>query len=320
MVFRSAEIERESAPAAPQVLNVGSLNIDRVFRVPHVVRPGETLASRSLAMFAGGKGANQSVALARAGARVAHCGRIGSDGEWLRDMLAGEGIDTRQVLGGEAATGQALIQVSDSGENAIVLLAGANHLLTERDIDAALASCGAGTIVLTQNETSEVAYLIERAAAAGLPLAFNPAPCTPDVLGYPLDKVALLVVNESEGEALTGQTAAEKILAELRGRWPKTDVILTLGAAGAVYVGSAGSARAPAAPVNVVDTTAAGDTFIGYFLASRLARATVESALQTACRAAGLCVSRAGAIDSIPRRDEVERGAGCAERSASERG
>lgn len=307
----SQDIARQDrSPAPPQVLNVGSLNIDRVFRVPHVVRPGETLASSSLAVFAGGKGANQSVALARAGARVAHCGRIGSDGRWLRDALAQEGIDTRAVLDSEAATGQALIQVSDSGENAIVLLAGANHQVTERDIDRALASCSPGTLVLTQNETSSVPYLIERAAAAGLPVVFNPAPCTAEVLDYPLDKVSLLIVNESEGEALTGRAAADQIVAELRQRRPQTDVILTLGAAGAVYDGRDGRARAPAAAVEAVDTTAAGDTFIGYFLAARLQGADVAAALSTACRAAGLCVSRRGAIESIPHRDEVEPVAG----------
>lgn len=287
---------------APQVLNVGSLNIDRVFRVPQVVRPGETLASRALQVFAGGKGANQSVALARAGARVAHCGRIGPDGEWLLDTLRREWIDTSLVLRSETATGQALIQVSDAGENAIVLLAGANHELSQRDIDQALASCLPGTIVLTQNETSSVPYLIERAAAAAFPVVFNPAPCTPAVLGYPLDKVRLLIINELEGEALTGRTAPPEIVSELRARWPRTDVILTLGAAGVVYAGAEGHAAAPAEAVEVVDTTAAGDTFIGYFLSSRLRGAAVDSALRTACRAAAACVSLAGAIDSIPRR------------------
>jgi ribokinase len=289
------------APFSAQVLNIGSLNVDRVFRVSRVVRPGETLSSHSLQVFAGGKGANQSVALARAGARVAHCGKVGPDGAWLVEKLAAEGIDTRCVAHGQFPTGQAIIQVADDGENAIVLLAGANHEITPDEIDAALARCSPGTIVLSQNETSGVVHSIERAAALGISVVFNPAPFTPDVLEYPLKRTALLIVNESEGEGLTGQTSPDGILAALRTRLPATDLILTLGAAGVLYDGRAGRFGVPAPATDVVDTTAAGDTFIGYFLATRLSGATVLDSLTAACRAAAICVSRAGAIDSIPR-------------------
>ncbi len=154
--------------------------------------------------------------------------------------------------------------------------------------------------MLTQNEISGVAYLMERAAALGLPVIFNPAPFTPAVLEYPLDRTALLIVNESEGEAVTGQTSPDGILAALRASLPATDVILTLGAAGVLYEGLHGRASVPACIVDVVDTTAAGDTFIGYYLAGRLRGATVLDSLKTACRAAAICVSRPGAIDSIP--------------------
>lgn len=288
-----------------RLLNVGSLNIDRVFRVPHLVRPGETLSSRSLQMFAGGKGANQAVAAARAGVAVTHCGKIGPDGVWLLDRLSAEGVNTRFVTTSDTPTGQAIIQVADDGQNAIVLLAGANHELTEDEIDTALSACPPGTPVLTQNETSGVAYLIERASAGGWPLIFNPAPFTPAVLHYPLERVALLIVNESEGQGLTGQTAPDEMLTALRGRLPATDVILTLGAAGAVYDGREGRVAVPACAVDAVDTTGAGDTFIGFFLGSWLGGATVRESLQSACRAAALCVSRAGALDSIPQRSEL---------------
>src|SRR3982751_1755807 len=113
-----------------QVLNFGSLNIDRVLRVPHIARPGETIASRSMSLLAGGKGANQSVALARAGVKVAHAGKVGADGQWLVDKLAAEGIDTSRVQVGAGPTGQATIQVDDAGQNAIVLLGGANQEIT----------------------------------------------------------------------------------------------------------------------------------------------------------------------------------------------
>jgi ribokinase len=287
------------------VLNVGSLNIDRVFRLPHVTRPGETQASSALHVFAGGKGANQSVALARAGAAVSHCGRVGADGAWLVDKLAAEGVATRLVHQGESPSGQAIIQVGDDGQNAIVLLAGANHEISEADIDAALADCAPGTLVLTQNETSGVAYLIERAAAAGLPVAFNPAPFTPAVLDYPLERTRLLIVNESEGEGLTGQTAPEEILRHLRMKLPTTEIILTLGAAGVLYDDGRERWQVPAVEIDAVDTTAAGDTFIGYYLAERLRGAAVRSSLEVACLAAAISVSRPGATDSIPHRGEL---------------
>jgi ribokinase len=294
-----------NAGRSARVLNVGSLNIDRVFRVPHLVRPGETLTSQTLQVFAGGKGANQSIALARAGAAVTHCGKVGPDGSWLIDRLAAEGIATQFVAQCNTATGQAIIQVADDGQNAIVLLAGANHEITNDEIDAALSACVPGTVVLTQNETSGVAHLIERATASGLPVIFNPAPFTPAVLGFALEKVALLIVNETEGQSISGQTAPDAILTTLRLRLSATDVILTLGALGAVYDGSEGRVHVPACAVDVVDTTAAGDTFIGYYLASRLAGASVRESLQTACVAAAICVSRAGAIAAIPVRSEV---------------
>ncbi len=290
----------------PRVLNVGSLNIDRVLRVPHLVRPGETLASRSLQTFAGGKGANQSVALARAGAVVSHCGKIGPDGGWLIDRLAAERIDTRFVTHSNGSTGQAMIQVADDGQNAIVLLAGANQEITESDVNAALSACPAGTLVLTQNETSQVAQVIERSAACGFPVAFNPAPFSHAVLDYAIEKVALLFVNESEGQSLTDSASPDAIMARLRSRCPATDVILTLGAAGALFEGREGRVHEPACPVAVVDTTAAGDTFIGYFLASRLGGMNVRESLHVACRAAAISVGRSGAIDSIPSSNEVD--------------
>jgi ribokinase len=290
----------------PHVLNVGSLNIDRVFRVPRLVRPGETLACRSVREFAGGKGANQSVALARAGVAVTHCGKVGPDGGWLVDRLAAEGVDPRFVTTSGGPTGQATIQVADDGQNAILLLAGANQEITVEEIEAAVSACPPGTVVLTQNETSHVGRVIEAAASRGLAVAFNPAPFTPAVRDYPLDRVTLLILNESEGEALTGFVSPEEIVSAARSRWPAAEVVLTLGADGVFYDGAEGRMHVPACPVEAVDTTAAGDTFIGYFLASRLDGATVRDSLATACRAAAIAVGRPGAIDSIPTRTEVD--------------
>ncbi len=205
----------------PTVYNLGSLNIDRVFRVAHIVRPGETLASTSLAEFAGGKGANQSVALARAGARVVHIGKIGADGVWLRDRLAAEGVDVGSIAVGTAPTGQAIIQVDDAGQNAIVLLSGANAEITPEEIDAALAVAPAGSWLLAQNETSGVAHAIQAAKRRGLRVAFNPAPLDERVADYPLDLVDLLCVNETEAAVLRGGAVR-----------PAGDILLTLGSRG----------------------------------------------------------------------------------------
>jgi ribokinase len=288
-----------------RVFNFGSLNIDRVYRVPHIARPGETLASSDHRTLAGGKGANQSIALARAGARVSHCGKVGKNGAWLIELLTAEGVDTQSIFTSDLPTGEAIIQVGDDGENAIVLMAGANHTISKREIDVALAGCEAGTTVLTQHETNEVSYLIERAASLGLPVTFNPAPFNAHVLEMPLTCVSTLVLNETEGAGLSGERLQEEILKELRSRLPRTELILTLGSRGVIYDGGQGRLSVPAVEVKAVDTTAAGDTFIGYYLAARLGGAEVLASLQLAVRAAAICVGRQGAIDSIPHRREL---------------
>lgn len=286
-------------------LNLGSLNIDRVLRVGRIVHPGETIASTSLAEFAGGKGANQSVALARAGATVAHLGKIGPDGRWLLEKLAAEGIDVQRVSVAARPTGQAMIQVDDVGQNAIVLAGGANQDITESEVDAAIASVAAGSWLLTQNETSAVAHAIERARQRGLLVAFNPAPFDDRVRQYPLEAVDLLCLNETEGAAMTGESEAEAIGAALHREFPRCEIVLTLGSAGILRHGPDGIVRCGAPRVEAVDTTAAGDTFIGYYLAGRFAGVGCRENLEFACRGAALCVTRAGAMDSIPRRDEV---------------
>ena len=279
------------------VYNLGSLNIDRVFRVPHIVRPGETLGASSLEVFAGGKGANQSVALARAGAQVVHIGKVGPDGLWLRDKLAANGVDTRAISVGETPTGQAIIQVDDSGQNSIVLLAGENAEITPAEIDAALAGAQPGSWLLVQNETSAVEHAIRAASQRGLHVAFNPAPFDDRVLAYPLDLVDLLCVNETEAARLRGVPQQPD---------PDCEILLTLAAAGAVLKSSGMETRVPGCAVRAVDSTGAGDTFLGYFLAARLRGLPASECLRLSNLAAALCVTRPGAMDSIPRWAEVE--------------
>lgn len=287
------------------ILNLGSLNIDRVFRVPRIVGPGETIASHSVEIFAGGKGANQSVALAHAGAEVVHAGKIGPDGRWLLDKLRQCGVDTSAVNEGDSPTGQAIIQVDDAGQNAIVVLGGANAEITDDDVDRALDNCPQATWLLVQNETSAVGHAIASAKERGLCVALNPAPMNDRVRHYPLELVDLLCVNLSEAAALSGKSEIDEIVESLSAAWPRCEIVITLGADGAILAGPQGRVRSAGRRVTPVDTTAAGDTFLGYYLASRSREISIAESLGIACRAAALCVTRLGALDSIPHRDEV---------------
>lgn len=289
-----------------RVLNIGSINIDHVYGVMHFVRPGETLNSQSYQTFAGGKGFNQSVALARAGVATLHAGMIGKDATWLLKQLEQEGVDTTHVGVCDVATGHAMIQVDPGGENAIVLHAGANRRITEASVSNALSSCTAGDFLLLQNETNAVAPAIRKAHDRGLRVVFNPAPMTADVHHYPLGLVDIFVLNEIEAEALTGKTEPIDVHARMRELFPDAATVLTQGSKGATYFDVDAIHHEPALPVGATDTTAAGDTFIGFFLAELIRTGDPAKALATGCRAAAICVTRAGASDSIPSRHEVE--------------
>ena len=290
-----------------KILNVGSLNIDYVYRVAHFVRPGETIASLGLTKGCGGKGLNQSVALARAGARTAHAGCVGMDGLFLRQRLEEEGVDVSGVRVADAVSGHAVIQVDAAGQNAILLYPGTNHALTQQDIAAALSSCAAGDWLLVQNETNGLDALLRGAAERGVRIALNPSPITPELTKLPLHLVDCFLLNEIEGAALSGAQGPQAVLDELRSRYPRAQVVLTLGGDGVRYWDGNAVFAQPIFPVPVADTTAAGDTFTGYFLAGLIAGLSAPDRLRLASGAAALAVSRKGAAASIPRRDEVEQ-------------
>lgn len=288
------------------VLCLGSLNIDITYRVPHLVRPGETLTATGVQRGAGGKGLNQSLALARAGARVSHLGGVGADGMWLRDLLAGEGVNVDDVTRVKMGTGHAIIQVADSGENAIVLFAGANQALETSQIAAAVRRVEVGGFFLTQNETNGVPEALRGAKERGLTVVFNPAPMTPAVRTYPLSGVDYLVVNETEAAELSGERdwrTAGEVLAR---QYPQMVVVVTAGAEGAVALAGGKVLRVPAVRVQAVDTTAAGDVFVGFLVAGLAGGMELEPALRRAAGAAALSVTRAGAAASIPVAAEVE--------------
>ena len=288
-----------------RICNFGSLNIDCVYRVPQIVSAGETIASQSFSLFAGGKGANQSVALAQAGVLVAHAGRVGADGRWLIKKLATFGVDTQHILiDDHGQTGQAIIQVDPQAENAIILYPGANHKINRDQIDRTLGQYAPGDLLLLQNEINNLPYLIDVGHRMGMTICFNLAPFNNLARDYPLDLVKLLVVNETEGRSLAG---TDDVISMLIDRYPSTELLVTRGDGGVIYHGPEDSVSVPAASAAPVDTTAAGDTLIGYFLAGRLEKRTVPDCLKLACQAAALCVSRHGAMDAIPARHEVER-------------
>ncbi len=289
-------------------LNYGSINIDLVFTVDHVVEPGETLSSSSFFRGAGGKGANQSAALAKAGAQVMHAGKIGSDGQFLVDILSGYGVDTSLIRLYEGATGQALIQLDKHKQNAIVLYGGGNLQITEEEIDESLALFEEGDMLVLQNEIVHTAYLIEHAKDRGMKVCLNTAPFDQTICNLPLHLVDILVVNEIEGAALanTGYEASfTEVLEALVQGYPESEIVLTVGKGGAYYGYREARFHEPIYDIPVADTTAAGDTFIGYFLASRAFGHTNREALRYASKASALAVSRVGAMESIPLGREV---------------
>lgn len=289
--------------------NYGSINIDHVYRVPHLVRPGETLSSRSYRQVLGGKGANQSLAIARAGGHVMHWGLLGQGDHWVLETLSSAGVDTSRVELTMEASGHALIQVDDHGENAIILHPGTNHAFSDAQQDELLAIPGAGDWLLLQNECNALARLITLAAERGLLVAFNPAPMAASVLQLPLERCQLLFLNRGEAADLVEeqeQAPSECLLDGLRRRLPAVEIVLTLGRDGVCYQHGDARLYLEAHQVDALDTTAAGDTFIGYFMAARQCDTNVGDALRLASSAAALCVQREGAAPSIPVMSEVE--------------
>jgi len=289
-----------------KVLNFGSLNIDHVYQVEHFVQPGETIASRSYRRFAGGKGLNQSIALANGGAEVYHGGKIGADGRFLVELLQQHGVDTAFIQTGKEPTGHAIIQVDDVGENAIVISGGANACLDCTEIARTVSSFSSGDWLLLQNEVSDLGELMIRGKQQGMQVALNPAPFTPELVSLPLDLVDMFIVNETEALALTGRDDLETAIPYFAEHYPAAALICTMGAQGACYQWQGIRHRVAAPTVNVVDTTGAGDTFIGFFLASLFQGRPVEQALAMATAAAALCVTRPGAASAIPSCEEVE--------------
>lgn len=328
-----------------KLYNIGSLNIDYVYSVAHFVQPGETIPSYAREIFAGGKGLNQSIALARAGAQVIHGGMIGPDGGFLKELLADSGVDTTHIGTLQEASGHTIIQVDEQGQNCIILYAGTNHCITKAYLDELLKDASAGDFMLIQNEVNCLREAMEIAHEKKMYIAFNPSPISQDLFTLPLSYVDWWFCNEIEGTALfgsyensgnskenkenkgnkadknnednkdskeqelEGQIAIEpeKIMQQFRQKYSQSHLILTVGKKGSYYCDQKEILFQPAFEAKAIDTTAAGDTYSGYFLANLAAGKSISDALKEASLAASICVTRKGAAPSIPYKKEVEK-------------
>ena len=288
-----------------RILNFGSCNIDYVYELDHIVAPGETEASSDLRVFSGGKGLNQSIAVARAGGAVFHAGQVGEDGAMLLDVMTESGVDVTNVKTVNTRTGHAIIQVTRDGENSIFLHSGANRSLTEPFIDGVLSKFGSDDILILQNEINLVEKIVRKAYGRGMRIMLTPSPINEDMLKLDLSMISYLLLNETEARALSGSENAENGVAQLCGRYPDLKIVLTMGKNGCVYRSATERYYHPIFKVDAVDTTAAGDTFAGYFIAATADGVPPELAIKRASAAAAIAVSRKGAAPSIPKLNEV---------------
>lgn len=322
----------------PRLLNFGSLNLDKTYSVPHIIRPGETLAATHYDVFIGGKGLNQSIALARAGADVMHAGLVGeTDGDALLARLEENDVDTTLVEKRPLPSGHTIIQVDDSGANCIIVEGGANRAVDAAFAEKVLSQFNTGDVLILQNEISALAEIVDMASARGMKIVLNPSPMDERLQALDLSKIDIFVVNEGEGAAMTGAEVPEDILNIYSERFPHQTVILTLGEKGAWYQGAAqpfamsqgadaapagkqvenatSSASSPAqAPlrfytpaetIKPVDTTGAGDTFSGYLIAGLISGLTPQQAMARATKAAAIACLTKGASNAIPRWEDV---------------
>ena len=289
-------------------LVLGSLNIDRTYRVEKIVVPKETVSAEKYESFCGGKGFNQAVALSRAGSEVYFAGVIGHDGGVFLDELQRDGIKTDFIKKSSTYSGHAVIQIDRDGQNCIIIVPGSNAEITEEYIDEIFSNFSEGDLIVLQNEITCVGYAIAEARRRGLIVAFNPSPINDSLKHCDLSKVNILIVNEVEGAVISGFEDENDIIAGLRKSYPGLSIVLTKGECGSVFIDKDGTRfESEAISCDVVDTTAAGDTFTGYFLNELFRGNSPDRALRIASFASGISVTKKGASPSIPLFEEVEK-------------
>lgn len=284
------------------IWNLGSINADNFYHLSHLPAPGETLAATEFTQGLGGKGANMSVAAARAAARVMHIGAVGVDGTWALERLLEYGVDTPHITVVDVPTGHANISVDANGENSIVLFGGANQVITDQMTGAALTEASPGDTLLMQNETNGQLYAAQTAKTLGLKVAYAAAPFDANAVSAVLEYVDLLVLNAVEADQLRFATGQDL------GDLPVADIVVTLGADGCKWVSNTAKTdqKYPAYSVDPVDTTGAGDTFTGYLVAALDRGMGMEDAIDLASQAGALMVTRHGTADAIPDLKEIQ--------------
>lgn len=287
------------------IINFGSLNLDYIYKLNDFVSEGETLAANSMEVSIGGKGLNQSIALARAGQKVCHVGLIGKNGLALKEYLDKNNIDTSFIKSCDKAQGHAIIQIDNKGRNCIIIYGGSNKELSKCYIDKVMDSMPTGGYLNIQNEISNIDYIIEKAYDKNISVIFNASPIDNNLAKIDYSKIKWLIINEIEGQQITGFTEANAILKFLETKYPDLGVVITLGEKGSICTYNGQKVQQQIYKTTVVDTTAAGDTFLGFFVACIINKHSIKKALQYASAASAIAVSRPGAAESIPAFSEV---------------
>ena len=295
-----------------KILSFGSLNIDYVYSVPHFVKKGETLSAKELNVYTGGKGLNQSIALARAGVETYQAGAIGTDGMFLLEQLKEAGVKTDLVkILDDVRTGNAIIQNDDEGDNCIVLFGGANQAITKEQVDEVFKDFTNEDYLLIQNEINELSYIVEKAKEEGMKIILNPSPMNEKIMKLPLDQIDYFILNEIETMQILKMDKPEEIDGKyiaslLHERFKDATIVLTLGSEGSVCISDDEYVEQSIYKVKAIDTTAAGDTYTGYFIAGILNGKTIKESMDIASKASAIAVTRQGAAPSIPVLEEVE--------------
>lgn len=270
-----------------------------------IVKEGETIASNKFEKFIGGKGLNQAIALKKAGADVIFAGQVGNeDGDLLIDYIEENNL-THRIKKISGSSGHAIIQIDSCGQNSIIVYGGANKKIEKSYVNEVLKGFNKGDYILLQNEINDVDYIVNVASDKGLKVFLNPSPINEKIYDIDFNKVACLILNETEGESLSGMDNKLDIISYFKETYPAMEVILTLGEEGGYYCNGETLVKYKANQVDVVDTTAAGDTFCGYFLGLQAQAYSLEDSLEIASLAAAITCKSKGASSSIPTISEI---------------
>lgn len=295
-----------------KILNFGSINIDYVYIVDHIVKEGETISSRNLKTFFGGKGFNQSLAISRAGVDVYHFGQVGKDGLEAKETLFKNGVNVDYIdLCEEDRTGNAIIQKDDLGNNCIILYPGANRKIPIERVKEVISKFDRDDFIVLQNEVNYVPEIVKLAKEKGMIIFFNPSPLDEKVFEVPLDLIDYFILNEIEAMGLLKENYKDNFLEEeiaekLIKKFPNSKFVLTLGEKGSIYIDKNTKIFQDIYKVETLDTTAAGDTFTGYFIAGISKNKRIKEVMNKSSIASAIAVTKLGAEPSIPRIKEIE--------------